>query len=509
MTGKNDTANSKRIAKNTIVLYFRMIVVTLLSLVTVRYTLKLLGQEDYGIYNVVAGVVTFMSFVTAPISAATQRFLAYKLGEHDGKGYNDMFNMLLLAFVAVGVLICVGLEVLSYPIIYYWLQIPLERQEAAFIVYHLAVISFFSIVAAMPFLSSILANERMGVYAYVTIVDTIVKLALLALLIIDSGDKLIVYATGMTAVSVLINVIYIIYNQRFIPNTRLYYHWDGDTMRRVLSYTGWSFFGAVSGIMCIQGLTILMNLFFGVTVNAAKAISDKVQAVVRSLVINFYMAVSPQITKSYAASDMEYAIKLAYTSTRLAYYLMLLVITPVIVLADKLLSLWLGSTCSDDMVLFSQLSLVYVLVNVFETPITFLMSATGDIRRYQIYVGCITLLVVPISGICFALGCGAYMGFLILIFVYGFAQLVRVYVLKEHYDVSMVEYFSKVLKKPMLISLVDVICLFALFSCGTNDYIVAIVMIVVLLCVIWLYGLEKAEKEYICTKIKGLIHKPY
>ncbi|MCF0193650.1 MAG: oligosaccharide flippase family protein [Bacteroidaceae bacterium] len=503
---QTNLVDNRRIARNTALLYVRMIVVTLLSLVTVRYTLALLGDSDFGIYNVVAGVVTFMSFVTATISSATQRFLAFELGRDGGRGYNDMFNMLLALFGIVAVIICLLLEAFSYPIIYHWLNLPADRLDVAFTVYHLAVLSFFSVIVSMPFLSSILANERMGVYAYIAIFDTVAKLAILALLLTDCGDRLIVYAVAMTVVSVLTNLIYVVYNQRCVAATRIYWHWSRDVVRRLSAYVGWSFFGAVSGILCMQGLTILINLFFGVVANTAKAIADRVMLMVQSFVMNFYMAVSPQITKSYAAADHAAALRLAYTSTRLGYYLMLLLIAPFIVLADLILTLWLGDDCSADTVLFTQLSLLFVLVNVFETPVTFLIRATGDIRRYQVCVGCVTLMVVPVSALLYWLGCAAFTSFVVLNAVYLVAQVVRIVVLRRFFQTGIADYFRQCVRKPMAITLVVAAASVSLLLLGVHELAVAVAVECLLMVVLWTYGLADSERDlvrgYIMKRIK-------
>lgn len=501
MTNQDVSANNKRIAKNTLFLYIRMIAATLLSLVTVKYTLQILGINDYGIYNVVGGVVSFLTFVNATMSSATQRFLSYELGRNDIVAYNETFNSLLLVFVCVGVLMFVILEALTSPLIYSWLQIPDARRGAAEMVYHLSVVSFVFSFIAIPFISSILANERMGVYAYITIADTAAKLLLLAILVFSPYDKLLSYSVGILLISLVINLIYVIYNQRFINATRIRFFFDKKLFVRLLNYIGWSFLGSISGVMCNQGLSILMNLFFGVAVNAAKAIADRVMNIIQSFVLNFYMAVSPQITKTYAAGDIDYTIKLAFNSTRLAFYLMMILSVPLMILADDILKLWLGETCTNEMVVFTQLSLIFALVNVFETPITFMIRATGDIKRYQIYVGMFTLLVVPISYLLYLYGCPAYSAFVCEILIYLFVQIIRIRITKLYYPISVSLYFKEVLAVPLLISVVVYICDLLMQFMGTDNLTTAFWVFVVLLVLVWFIGLRHGERKFIAGKV--------
>lgn len=501
------TSNNNRIIKNTLLLYFRMIVVTLLSLITVRYTLQILGIEDYGIYNVVGGAVTFLTFITATMSSATQRFLAYELGRNDNESYNNMFNALIGMFLIIGVILLCLFEVFAYPLVYQWLQLPPERLSIAFIVYQFSAFCFIINVLAIPFISSILASENMGVYAYITIADTLSKLLLLAILIFAPFDKLASYAIGIFVITIFTNLIYIYYNQRYIASTKIYLYWNRHVLKELSVYTGWSFFGSISAVMCNQGLTILMNLFFGVAVNAAKAISDRIMTIVQSFVTNFYMAVSPQITKNYASGYLGETIALAFNSTRLGYYLMLLLSVPAILLTDKILYLWLGASCTEDMVVFTQLSLVFALVNVFETPITFMMRATGNLKKYQVVIGMITLLVVPISYFMFYIGFPAFVAFLVETAVYVITQIFRVYIAKQYYSFTIQQYLKGVVASPLVITATIIVSVLILSWIGMGIYLTTLITFALSTFLIWQWGLTNTERTYALNKIKNIIKK--
>lgn len=502
----NSIENNKRIAKNTVLLYIRMIIVTVLSLITVKYTLKILGVEDYGIYNVIGGVVSLLTVVTGTLTSATQRFLAFDIGRNDHISYSRTFNMLLLIYALACCALFIIFESIGYPIIYKWLILPSNRLAEAYIVYHLSVLTFIANVMVIPFSSSIIANEKMGVYAYLTIIDTISKFAVLGILIISPFDKLVSYAIATFVMIILVDLMYVWYNQKKIAMTPLYYHWDKKLFKRLVGYTGWSMFGSVSGVLSTQGLSILMNLFFGVSVNAAKAISDKINNIVYSFVQNFYMAISPQIVKTYASGDYEYTIKLSFRSTKISYYLLFIITIPLFILLDKLLRIWLSESCTGDMVLFTRLSLIFALINVFEPPITFMIRATGKIKYYQIFVGIITIMVVPLAYILYVCGFPAYMGFIANIIVYGIAQVVRISIVKKYYRFQYAQYIKEAVVRPLIITIVISIIALLLINFKMDIYITAVLTTIFMVFSIWYFGLYNSERIIIKTFILNKIH---
>lgn len=499
----NDVSyNNKRIAKNTLILYVRMILITLLSLITIKYTLQILGVDDFGIYNLLGGIVSFLSFITATISSATQRFLAFELGRKDIASYNNVFNMLLLIFGGISMILLFIFILMEHPIIYLWLKIPGNRLHAAEIVYYFSVFSFITSVIAIPYISSIVANEKMDVYAYVAIIDTIAKLLLLIALVISPFDKLITLAIGTFFVTLVTNSIYVLYSKKKIKGTNFYLYWEYNLFLKLMSYTGWSFFGSVSSVLCNQGISIIMNLFFGVTANAAKAISDKIMSMVQSFVMNFYIAVSPQITKTYANNNLSTTINLAFKSSRLGYYLMLIISVPIIILLDKILSLWLSHTYTQDMLIFTRLSLIFALINVFESPITFMIRATGNIKKYQISVGFFTLAIFPITYLLYKIGFPAYTAFWCEITIYAIVQLIRVKIASKFYPITIKKYIKEVLEKPLIISTITYIISIILETLQFNILIKASIVFFLMLIMIWFYGLHSNEQKFVLDTIK-------
>ena len=494
--------NTKRIAKNTMMLYIRMLFSMLVSLYTSRVVLQTLGVEDYGIYNVVGGVVAMLGFLNDSMSGATSRFITYELGRGDNARLNQVFSTSLIIHVSIALFVFVLAETVGLWFFENKLVIPENRMVSARLIYHFSVISMMIGITQVPYNAVIISHEKMNVYAYTTIIDTVAKLILLLALVFSPFDKLITFAIGTFIVTLLSNSIYVFYNQKNINGTHLYFYWEYKLFRKLMSYAGWSFFGSISGVLCNQGLSIIMNLFFGVATNAAKAISDKIMSVVQSFVMNFYMAVSPQITKTYANNDLDSTVNLAFKSTRLGYYLMLIISVPVILLLDKILALWLAETYTQDMLIFTRLSLVFALINVFESPITFMVRATGNIKKYQISVGIFTLLVLPTTYLLYKIGCPAYVAFWSEIIFYAMVQLIRVKIASEFYPITIKYYIKEVLALPIIISAVIFILFKILEILQFNIWVITSICFIIMVIMVWRYGLHSSERRHIINAIK-------
>lgn len=425
----NKIDNNRRIMKNAGMLYFRMFLSMLVSLYTVRVVLNTLGTIDYGIYGTVAGVVIMFSFITSSMSSASQRFFAFEIGTGNFNRLKDVFSTTVIIYIFFILIIVILAETLGLWFLKNYLVIPEDRSSAALFIYQFSILSFIVTVLSIPYNANIVAHENMTVYAYVGINDVILKLLVVFLLNYLNYDKLELYGILIFLVSCISFGIYFIYNLKKYRESRIHICLNPKIFIEILSYSGWNLFGAFSSVANEQGTNIVLNIFFGPVINAAMLIANQIKNSIIVFYTNFYMAVNPQIIKSYACGEREYMNKLIYSSTKLAFSLLLVLAIPLFFEMDYILKLWLKSYTAD-MVLFARLIILYVLVISLENPLTQAVRATGNIKKYQILVGITTILVVPISFLFLKLGFAAFTVIWVSIIVYFIATFVRLYVLK-------------------------------------------------------------------------------
>ena len=508
----SNSENSKRIAKNTLLLYFRMILVSFVSIFTTRIVLSQLGIENFGIYNVVGGIVGFLGMLNGSMTSATQRFLAFELGTEDGKNYNKVFSMLLTIFLIFSFILMLVAIAIGPWLINDFIVIPNEKKNIAIWVYYFSVVTFFVDLISIPYMSSIIAHEKMGIYAFMSFIEVMFKLLLAYTLYVSTFDKLLTYGFLTMCVTFLITLFYCVYCFNKIKGCKYHFTWDKALYKNMVGYMGWNMFGSVTSILNTQGQTLVLNIFFGPLVNAAKAISDKINGIVVSFSNNFYMAVRPQITKSYASGDHDYMFKLVFRSSKFSFYLLFLLTLPLIILMPKILSLWLGnSQVSSDMTLFSQLMLVYSLVNVFENPISAMVQATGNIRNYQIIIGSFTLLILPITYFLFKFGAAAYYYLIVLISIYAVAHFFRLLIAKRQLGLSFRYYFSSVFAPVILSTIPSVAITYYICSLFINNIIGLFCSVISCVLIstffIFLLGLEKAERLIVITQVRKRLNR--
>lgn len=503
--------SNKRVAKNTAFLYFRMLFLTVISLYTVKITLNALGVVDYGIYNVVASVVASLSFLNGTLTSATQRFLSFHLGKNDYKAYSKTFSLLLIGFIVISIAILIIGEIIGIFFIDDWLSIPPDRIYAAKWVYQSAIFTFIFHLLIVPYSSSIVANEKMSAFAYISIIDGVLKLLLVYLLVVSPFDRLIYYGVLTLIEAAIVFLLYVIYCHRAFPYCRFEFLWDKSLFKELTAYTGWNLFGSVSGVLITQGQNILLNIFFGPVINTAKAIADKVNAVVSSFSTNFYMAITPQIIKSYAAGDNERMMNLAMKSSRLSFFLLLLISFPLIVCMESILDLWLGDdSVSESMIGFSKLALVYCLVASLEQPITQMIRATGHIRNYQLKVGVWTLCYIPVAAIVLYLGASAISTMIVLIILYAFVQAIRVSIAHKEVGLNFKEYNKGVTIPILTVSIISVILYFGIGHINLSNMLVNLITrgfisLSTCILIIWFAGMTTSDKNY----IKNIINKKF
>ena len=368
--GKN-----KRIVKNTAMLYVRMIFIMLVTLYTSRLILQVLGVTDFGIYNVVAGVVTMFSFLNGSLSGASSRFITYAMGEDDVEKLQHTFNSIVTIHYIVALFILILAETVGLWFVLEKMVIPENRLTAAMWVYQSAVISACILLISTPYNALIIAHERMDAFAYISIIEAIARLLIVYVLYIVSFDHLVTYAILTVIVQLVIRLLYTLYCKRAFHESHCKIEYNKDQFKSILSYTAWTINGHLAIVGFTQGLNILLNLFFGPIMNAAYAVASQVQIAARQLFGNFLTAIRPQVIKSYASGDLHYMHSLILSSSRYSYYMMLLVSLPLLFQTEFVLKLWLGQI-PEHAVLFVRLLLVAALNYTLSGPTLMGIHAT-------------------------------------------------------------------------------------------------------------------------------------
>jgi len=393
----NHSGDQKRIAKNTVMLYVRMIVIMLVSLYTTRVVLNVLGETDYGIYNIVGSVVVSMIFIQNALMSATQRFLSYEIGLKDKGNVGVVFSSsmnLHLKFLAI---IIVLLETVGLWFLNRVLDIPPERMLAANIVYQLSVLTFCLNLIRIPYNAIIISYESMNVYAVVSIIEAMLRLGLVIALKYLMFDKLITYGLLMLLLSAIVNVLYIGYcRKKYTKDTKLNLKGDKAVIKKLRGFLGWNLVGGVTSVATNEGPNYFMNYYLGVGVNAAMGIAKQVSGAVYQFSANFQTAFNPQIVKSYAAGEKEFLFGLINKTSLLSFYLLFIVAFPVIICADFIFELWLVDV-PEYTVIFSVLIIISQLIGALSSPLWMVAHATGDIKQYQIVMSSINLLIIPAS----------------------------------------------------------------------------------------------------------------
>ena len=384
------TVNNKRIAKNTLLLYVRTLFIMLVTLYTSRVVLNTLGVSDYGIYNVVGGVVAMFGFINASMSSATQRYITFALGKGDIADLRKIFSTALQIHVLIAALIVVLGETVGLWFMYTQMQIPADRMNAAFWVLQCSIVSSVVMIISVPYNADIIAHERMSAFAYISIIEAVLRLAIVYLLLAFSYDKLILYAFLTLAVQLLIRFCYSSYCNKHFPESKYRHVWDKSLFKEMTGFAGWGMFSSLSGILSGQGLNMLLNVFFGPVVNAARAVAVQVQNAILQFIGNFQMAINPQITKTYANGEMEDMHKLMFRSARFTFYLLFVVSLPVLFETNFILTVWL-KTVPENTVIFLRIMICVSLLYPLSNPLIIANQATGQVRNFQFVSGLILL----------------------------------------------------------------------------------------------------------------------
>ena len=514
------SGNSKRIAKNTLLLYGRMALTMLVALFTSRVVLQALGVTDFGIYNVVGGVVAMMGFLNGSLGGATSRFITYELGLGGRGNVRHIFRCAVSIHYLLAALVLVVAETVGLWFVLEKLVIPDGRMTAALWAYQCSVLTVVVTIISSPYNALIIAHERMSAFAYISILEVFLKLGIVYLLMAVGIDRLILYATLLLVVQVSIRFIYSGYCSRHFPETSGRWLWDRRKSREIFSYAGWTLNGNLAVMGYTQGINILLNLFFGPAVNAARAISVQVQSAAYQFFNNFLTAVRPQITKSYAQGDLPYMHKLILSSSKYGAYLFLIIAVPLLSNTSYVLSLWLGQVPAHT-VAFTQLMLLTCMNSVLKMPTLMGIHATGDIKRFQIVEGSLLLTVVPIA---YAFLKWRHIQpetvFIIYLLVETVTQFARVWIVFPRIQMKRRLYFTHVLF-PLIFTCLPLVAFgftmswfFPAHNFSSLIRNISIALPFTLLCIGFL-GMHQEERKYFSSKIRSALtrlknyrHKP-
>lgn len=389
-------ANNKRLAKNIVFLYIRMLLLMTVSFYTSRVVLQQLGVVDYGLYNVVGGVVVIFSFLSTSMANATQRFLNYDLATNDTEKANLTFNTCLIIHFAIAVVIVLFSETVGLWLFYEKMDIPADRYPAAMWVFQSSILTMAITTISIPYNAAIIAHEKMSAFAYISILEAGLKLTVALLLPFFVFDKLIVYAILLLLISLLLRFVYSSYSNKHFEETKFRFVWNIYKVKEIGSFAVWSLIGNLALAGVTQGVNIVLNIFFGPLVNAARGVAVQVQGAIQQLSQNFQVAINPQITKSYATNENNYLHSLICKSSKYSFFLVYLISLPIVLMADQLLEYWLVEVPEH-----SSLFIIWIigstLTNCLSNSLNVAVEATGNIRKFQLTSGTILLMVVPIS----------------------------------------------------------------------------------------------------------------
>lgn len=498
--------NTDRIAKNTVFLYLRSLIVLLISLYTSRVILQVLGVEDYGVYCVVGGVIGIMGLLTQVMSATYQRYLNVEMGKKNTAGVIKMFQLSLLSQSILAIIILVLGETIGLWFVMNKLVIPENRLTAALWVYQASIISFIIGVFSTPFSASIVAYEKMGFYAALSILDTILRLGIVFLIKVLSGDSLIIYAYLMTFISFINIIIKVVYCKRKIPTAVVKFLWDPKELKSMFIFSCWSIFGEFGNVVKAQGISIVLNMFFGPVVNAAQGVATQVQHGVDQFIHNFQASFRPQLTKSYSGGDYFYMKNLYYSATKFSYYMIYTLSLPIILETPFILSIWLGNNVPEYTVEFTRLILLTSFISAFANPTSCIAYATGNIKWFSIAVGLGNVLILPVAWVFLKLGYSPISTLVVSLLITSFIQIVRLIITSKTASILLSDYFKNVFLPTALYSFITPwapFILSVLLPVGLMRlFLTCIVSVLSSALFCWLVGLNKQEKAFLLNKIQ-------
>lgn len=506
---ESNTQRNQRIAKNTVLLYIRTAFTMLVSLFTSRIILNVLGVDNYGIYNVVGGTISMFSIISGSLSGAISRFITFGLGEGDLEKLKRIFSTSVNIQIGLSVVIFILAEIGGLWFLNAKLNIPPDRMYAAHWVLQFSILTFILGLISTPYNACIIAHEHMKVFAYIGILEVVLKLLFVLALYLSPFDKLIVYSALLFLIALVLRLIYGIYCKRHFEECTYRFEVDKGLLRKMTGYACWGFFGNTTYIFNTQGVNIIINLFFGVTLNAARGIVSQVEGAIMQFVNNFMTAITPQITKSYAAGDKSYMFTLICRGAKFSYFLILFALIPIWFEAQTILELWLG-VVPEYTAIFLKLSFIGTAVVLLGNTGYNAVMATGNIRNYQLTMTILSCLVFPLTWLAYKMGAPAYITYVIYILIYGVLDWIRLFFMRKLLGFQMSMFANKTVCPILLVTIVALVVPSIIYL-GMEP---SVYRFLFLTCVsfmttaisIFVVGLDKSERKAILLKLSLFIN---
>jgi len=505
-------SDHKTIAKNTLFLYFRMFLTMGVGLYTSRLVLEALGVVDYGIYGLVGGIVSMFTFLNAAMASSTQRYLSFDIGRNDFERLRKTFNATLNIHFLVAIIVLLLAETIGLWFLNYKLIIPPDRLYAANWVYQFSIFAVLLTIIQVPYDALLIAREHMSVYAYVSILQTVLKLIIVLILVKFDTDKLILYSILTFCVSFIIRWVHKIYCKRHFKESVYQFFYDKTYYKELLSYSGWNLFGNIAAIARSQGNNILLNIFFGPVANAAYSLTVLVQGTIVNFVSNFQTAVNPQIVKNYASGEKQIALNLIYKSSKFSFFALFILVLPFLYNINYVMNIWLHAVPKYT-IGFIKLGLIASLIETISNPLISGAQATGKIKRYQVVIGGVIFLSLPVTYIVFKLTEIPNYAYWVVIANVSVILVFRIYFLNKMIGLNVNKFLKEVLGK---IAIVVCIVLFSLdfllsFLHFDSSFILffarAFVIVIFTVLITVVIGLTKSERKFILDFLKLRVKK--
>lgn len=504
-----EVASEKRIARNAVFLYLRMIVVMAVTFYTSRVILETLGETDYGVYNVVGGIVTMMSFINGALGASTSRFLTYHLGLGDNAALKKTFAATLNLHICIAILVVILGETAGLYFFYNELNIPSDRMVAAFWVYQFSIITTCINFTQVPYNASIISHEDMAIYAYVGLYEAISRLAIAYLIIISPIDRMVFYAALLMINTILIQMFYRIYTVRRYQECRFQWFYDKKLYNELISYGGWDMFGGLATVAQGQGVNIVLNIFFGPILNTARAIALQIQSGVTVFIQNILVAFRPQVIKNFAQKNYEQMYILTFRAAKFSYVVMLALTLPLCFEMEYILNIWLGDNYPEQTVSFSVITLMTAQLQTIHSAFLMCYHAIGKIKLGNALNGSLMVISLPIGYIALKMGAPAISTLVIIMIINMICQIISWVIVHKYVKYSYMELIKSVYAPCLLITIISII-IPGLIYLNAEQSIERFIMIILfgdlfLLIFAWMFGLKKNEKSYIKNLIKEKI----
>lgn len=482
------------------------------SLYTSRVILKTLGVIDYGVYNVVGGIITMFTFMNGAMASATQRYLNFEIGRNNLTRLKLVFRTSVQIHIIIAFIVFILGETIGLWFVCTQLVIPEERMTAAFWVYQFSILTCLIAIISIPYNAEIIAHERMSAFAYISVLDVVLKLLIVYALVIIPFDKLIIYAFLFLCVQLLERFIYGIYCKRYFEEVNFSYKIDKSLFKEMSNFAGWSLWGNLAAILFTQGINVLLNIFFGPQVNAARAIVVQVQGTIQGFIANIQLAMNPQITKSYAVNDLHRMRNLMFASSKFCFFLLFLIILPLFIEANIVLKAWLG-VVPEYTVIFLRFTMFIMLIDTLANPYIIANQATGKVKKYQAVCGGLLLCIVPVSYVVLRLGGSPESVFMVHGSIAFLTQFARIYMMRTTVDISLVYYFRKVLFPiASVVVVAPIIPLLLFYNMDVTWYSFVMICLLSVICIAlcsFFLGLDYIERGIIYRKIKSVVVKRF